>query len=127
MADPPRELPPDGVDPRGEGVGARFNSATVSELSQTAPYIDQLETEMDTMNESLEDLSSFILPGGGEISARTHLARCVCRRAERQTLRINDEHSLDGTEIPYLNRLSDWLFVAGRYIAHEQGFKETLW
>ena len=89
--------------------------------------IDQLETEMDTMNESLEDLSSFILPGGGEISARTHLARCICRRAERQTLRVSDGHSLDGTEIPYLNRLSDWLFVAGRYIAHEQGFKETLW
>ncbi|MEM9292190.1 MAG: cob(I)yrinic acid a,c-diamide adenosyltransferase [Acidobacteriota bacterium] len=89
--------------------------------------IEQLEEEIDGMNESLEPLRSFILPGGGETSARLHLCRTVCRRVERDTLRLGSEEELDGTEVPYLNRLSDWFFVASRYAALRQGIEETLW
>lgn len=89
--------------------------------------IRKLETEIDEMNENLPHLTSFILPGGGEISARLHLARTICRRAERNTLRLSESEPLDGTEIPYLNRLSDWLFVAARFAARHTRIEETLW
>jgi len=90
--------------------------------------VERLEREMDEMNESLPPLTSFILPGGGEVSVRLHLARTVCRRAERAIVRLLEE----GTELSphllrYLNRLSDWFFVASRYIAHLEGEKENLW
>jgi len=88
---------------------------------------DRLESEIDEMNETLPHLTSFILPGGGEISVRLHLARTICRRVERDTLRLSESEPLDGTEIPYLNRLSDWLFVAARFAAKQMGVEETLW
>lgn len=90
-------------------------------------YIQKLETEMDEMNNHLPHLTSFILPGGGEISARLHLARTICRRAERNTWRLAETEPLDGIELSYLNRLSDWLFVAARFAAHQLGIEETLW
>ena len=93
----------------------------------TGPDISRLETEIDEMNDGLPALKSFILPGGGEISARLHLARTVCRRAERETIRLAQEEQLDGQEIPYLNRLSDWLFVAARYVSRKSGTAENLW
>jgi cob(I)alamin adenosyltransferase len=89
--------------------------------------IHQLELEIDEMNEKLPHLTSFILPGGGEVSARLHLARTICRRVEREALKLSENESLDGTEIPYLNRLSDWLFVAARFVAKQKGVEETLW
>jgi len=89
--------------------------------------IKRLENEIDVLNEELPILNSFILPGGGEISARMHMARTICRRAERNTIRLSEEESLDGTEIPYLNRLSDWLFVAGRYMSKKNGVEDTEW
>lgn len=89
--------------------------------------IERLEQEMDAMNLLLPSLTSFILPGGGEVSARLHMARTVCRRTEREVIRLGDTEPLDGSEIPYLNRLSDWLFVAGRFAAHHAGIPETLW
>lgn len=89
--------------------------------------IAALETEMDKMNESLPPLTSFILPGGGELSARLHLARTVCRRVERDVIRLAATAELDGTEIPFLNRLSDWLFIASRFAAYKTGIDETLW
>lgn len=89
--------------------------------------ISLLEREIDEMNETLPHLTSFILPGGGETAARLHLTRTVCRRVERGTLRLSENEPLDGTEIPYLNRLSDWLFVAARFAAAQTGIDETLW
>ena len=89
--------------------------------------IKRLENEIDLMNEELPILNSFILPGGGEISARMHMARTICRRAERNTIRLSEEESLDGTEIPYLNRLSDWLFVAGRYMSKKNEVEDSEW
>lgn len=91
------------------------------------PDIDRLEAEIDAMNEGLPNLTSFILAGGGEASARLHLARTICRRAEREALRLAAVERLDGTEVPYLNRLSDWLFVASRAAAAAAGIAETLW
>ncbi|MEZ4747954.1 MAG: cob(I)yrinic acid a,c-diamide adenosyltransferase [Calditrichia bacterium] len=91
------------------------------------PDVRRLETEMDEMNTDLPSLKSFILPGGGEVSARIHVARTVCRRAERELYYVLQAEPLDGTELPYLNRLSDWLFVAGRYVSAKSGVEETLW
>lgn len=88
---------------------------------------ERLEAEIDGMNEELPRLTSFILPGGGELSARLHLARTICRRAERNLLRLAAEEDLDGTEVPYVNRLGDWLFVAARMAAAASGIEETLW
>lgn len=88
---------------------------------------ERLEKEIDEMNDHLPMLNSFILPGGGEISARLHVARTVCRRAEREVVRLSETEPLDGPEIPYLNRLSDWLFVAARFAASKTGTGETLW
>ena len=89
--------------------------------------VNMLESEIDEMNANLPHLKSFILPGGGEVSARLHLARTICRRVERDALRLSESEPLDGTEIPYLNRLSDWLFVAARFSARQVGIEETLW
>jgi cob(I)alamin adenosyltransferase len=89
--------------------------------------IEKLEREIDEMNAQLPILESFILPGGGEISARLHVARTVCRRVEREIIRLSEVEPLDGTEMPYLNRLGDWLFVASRYAAYKSDITETLW
>ncbi len=89
--------------------------------------VTELEAEIDEMNRALPPLTSFILPGGGETAARLHVARTVCRRAERDILRLAENEPLDGTEIPFMNRLSDWLFVAARYVAHLENVAETLW
>jgi cob(I)alamin adenosyltransferase len=93
----------------------------------TAAQVKRLESEIDTMNAEVEPLRSFILPGGGEVPARLHLARTVCRRIERATLRLGEVEPLDGTEVPYLNRLSDWLFVAARHACSKLGKEEVLW
>ncbi len=90
-------------------------------------HIQQLEKEIDEMNRDLTPLKSFVLPGGSELLARLHIARTVCRRAERAVVRLGELEVLDGTEIPYLNRLSDWLFVAARFAAHHTGMAERLW
>jgi cob(I)alamin adenosyltransferase len=93
----------------------------------TAAQVTRLEREIDEMNELVPSLRSFILPGGGEIAARFHLARTVCRRVERAALRLAIETPLDGHELAYLNRLSDWLFVASRYAGARLGIAELLW
>lgn len=93
----------------------------------TAKNIEALEDEIDEMNSGLPMLKSFILPGGGKASAYLHVARTVCRRAERTLVRLEATEALDGTEVIYLNRLSDWFFVASRYASTHAGVAETLW
>ncbi len=100
----------------------RGNTPVISKRDVT-----RLEKEIDEMNEPLPPLTSFILPGGGLTATQLHVSRTVCRRAERQILRLSETDPLDGTEIPYINRLSDWLFVASRFAAHHQNIPETLW
>ncbi len=87
-----------------------------------------LESEIDRLNADLEPLSSFILPGGSEASARLHLARTVCRRAERAACALleREPEAVNGAAVRYLNRLSDLLFVAARWV-NDKGNSDTLW
>ncbi len=93
----------------------------------TSDRIKKLETEIEQMNSLLPALKSFVLPGGNEYAARLHIARTVCRHAERSVIRLAEQEPLDGVEIPYLNRLSDWLFVAARFALFKFNIKEILW
>jgi cob(I)alamin adenosyltransferase len=88
--------------------------------------IDRLESEIDRMNEALEPLRSFILPGGEGGSAQLHIARASARRAERSAVAASRERSLNPLALIYLNRLSDHLFVACRYLAKNAG-GDVLW
>jgi cob(I)alamin adenosyltransferase len=95
-------------------------------LRVVQPQIDRLESEIDAMNENLEPLRSFILPGGSEAVARVHVARTIARRAERSVVTASREAALNPLAAVYLNRLSDHLFVLGRLLAKDQG-GEVLW
>jgi cob(I)alamin adenosyltransferase len=86
-----------------------------------------LEREIDTWNESLPELRSFVLPGGGIVAAYLHLARTVCRRAERLIVRLGDAEPIGSAIVPYINRLSDALFVMGRHAARLYNQPEPLW
>ncbi len=90
------------------------------------PQIDRLEREIDGMNEALEPLRSFILPAGAGGAAELHLARAITRRAERSGVTASREVALNPLALIYLNRLSDWLFVAARFIAARHG-GDMLW
>ena len=93
----------------------------------TATEIAQLETEMDTANESMAPLRSFVLPGGSRLSAELHVCRTVCRRAERITVALAREETIPPEAVQYLNRLSDALFVWSRWVNHVLDAPEVLW
>ena len=86
-----------------------------------------LEKEIDAMNEHLPEMKSFVLPGGHSTISFCHLARCVCRRAERCVLRLNEEQPVDELIYKYLNRLSDYLFVLSRKFTQDLKATETPW
>lgn len=86
-----------------------------------------LEDEIDRMNEVLPPLMHFILPGGELSVASCHLARCVCRRAERIVVHLSEESFVDDKVLIYLNRLSDYLFVLGRKISYDNKIEENIW
>lgn len=88
--------------------------------------VTRLEAEIDDMNASLEPLRSFILPGGSALAAQLHLCRTVCRRAERLSVELATVEAVNAEGVKYLNRLSDWFFVAGR-IANNNGKDDILW
>ena len=92
-----------------------------------ASYVEGLERDLDALNEDLPPLKDFILPGGSEAAARCHLARTVARRAERRTVSLAEAEEVNPVSIRYLNRLSDFLFVAARVIARHDGGQEVLW
>lgn len=93
-----------------------------------ADDVKRLEEWMDALNEDLEPLKEFILPGGGPVGAFFHQGRTVCRRAERVLVRLMaEEPEVAAGPMRYLNRLSDWLFVAGRWAAKALGEPEYLW
>jgi cob(I)alamin adenosyltransferase len=89
--------------------------------------IERLETTLDGFNADLPALKDFILPGGGMAAACCHLARTVCRRAERDVISLSRESDVRGEAIRYLNRLSDLLFVIARVLARASGHGEVLW
>lgn len=92
-----------------------------------ASDIDFLEGEIDKMSADLKPLKHFILPGGSTEISYCHLARCVCRRAERLAVQLSEESFVDEKVVVYLNRLSDYLFVLGRKVASDLGIEENSW
>ena len=95
--------------------------------SLTVDDITLLENEIDIMNEDLPLLRSFILPGGHVAVSYCHVARTVCRRAERLTIKLNEKYEIDGLIVKYLNRLSDYFFVLGRKLSKDFGVGDVLW
>ena len=106
---------------KGRGPGG-------ARLTVTAAQVDWLEAEIDRLNDELAPLRSFILPGGSAAAAYLHLARTVCRRAERLIAELNDKagESVTPEVLKYVNRLSDFLFVAARH-ANGKGARDVLW
>ncbi len=93
----------------------------------TSAEVSRLEREIDAMNEVLQPLRSFVLPGGTRVNAELHIARTVCRRAERLLVGCAREEKIPAEAIQYLNRLSDALFVWSRWANHALGVPEVLW
>jgi cob(I)alamin adenosyltransferase len=89
--------------------------------------INLLEREIDSMEEKLEPMKFFILPGGHVTVSTAHIARCVCRRAERYCVALQETEPIELLVLKYLNRLSDYLFVLARYSGHQLGAEEIPW
>ena len=108
-------------DAKGKGPGG-------SKLNVTGKQVAWIEQQIDALNEGLAPLRSFILPGGTPAAAYLHLARTMCRRAERLMIELRDQpgEAVTPEAIQYVNRLSDFLFVAGRH-ANDKGEKDVLW
>jgi len=106
---------------KGKGPGG-------ARLTVTAAQVTWLESEIDRLNAELEPLRSFVLPGGFAAAAYLHLARTICRRAERLIAELKDkaDESVTPEVLKYVNRLSDYLFVAARY-ANDKGARDVLW
>ncbi|WP_299184855.1 cob(I)yrinic acid a,c-diamide adenosyltransferase [uncultured Psychrobacter sp.] len=92
-------------------------------------HIDWLEQQIDAMNTTLPPLKDFILPTGSLLVSQLHVARSVCRRAERQAVLLQQEHAqaIRSTALSFINRLSDWLFVAARFCTDPNQVSEVLW
>ncbi len=101
-------------------------AAPYPRLRMVAAQVDRLEAEIDAWNTRLTPLRSFILPGGSALAAHLHLCRTTCRRAERLATELAATEPVNPEAIKYLNRLSDWFFVAGR-IANDDGKTDVLW
>jgi cob(I)alamin adenosyltransferase len=96
-------------------------------LRVTQAQVARLEELCDLVNARLEPLTSFVLPGGSEAAARLHVARAVCRRAERLAVALSERRSVSPTALAYLNRLSDLLFILARAANADAGSSEPLW
>ena len=95
-------------------------------LRMIAAQVERLEAEIDAMNADLSPLRSFILPGGSALAAHLHVCRTVARRAERLAVELADAEPVNPVAVRYLNRLSDWFFVAAR-VANNGGANDVLW
>jgi cob(I)alamin adenosyltransferase len=89
--------------------------------------LELLEKQMDLMDETLPTLKNFVLPGGNLTASHCHVARCICRRAERLVVHLAEEAEVPEIIIRYLNRLSDYLFILSRFIVNEAGAEEIPW
>ena len=101
---------------------SRLNIPKISEAD-----IQQLETEIDAMNEALPPIMHFVLPGGHQTVSFCHIARCVCRRAERLATALNELEPFQAETLIYLNRLSDYLFVLARKLSYDLKAEEIKW
>jgi len=107
---------------------ASDNPESVSKLpSISNKDILILENEIDKMNEELPELKSFILPGGHTTVSYCHIARTICRRAERLTIKLTEKYNIDEIVVKYLNRLSDYFFVLARKLTKDLKVNEVLW
>ncbi len=107
------------------GQGENFAPSDMV-LRIVAAQVDALEAAIDTLNETLDPLTSFILPGGSEAAARAHVARASVRRAERAMVALADAEPVNPAALAYINRLSDWLFVLARALNLGAG-GDVLW
>lgn len=105
--------------------GERASLMSLPSISEE--HIQLLEDAMDGMTAALPELTSFILPGSGQVNAKTHVGRTVCRRAERRVVALNQFEAIDSLILIYLNRLSDFLFVLGRMATHLAEEEEVKW
>ena len=111
-------------DPKfGSGSGGDGGSENENRVTHTA----ELEGWIDAHTEALPPLKNFVLPSGGICAAQLHVARAVCRRAERSVVPLVERHSLEASVSTYLNRLSDYLFTAARAAALRKGYREVVW
>ncbi len=108
------------TDPQAPSASRRLPDLLPADISR-------LEAEMDRMDQVLAPLREFILPGGHPAVSFGHVARCVCRRAERLAVHLREESPVEDLVVMYLNRLSDYLFVLSRAMAHELGVAEVTW
>ena len=113
-------------------IGSRLASdekgdSFTKNLSITEENIVQLETAIDAYEQELHELTQFILPGGEVSVSQCHIARTICRRAERRILEFSEQQSVQPETIKYINRLSDFLFVLARKLGKERGVNETPW
>ncbi|MCB0520853.1 MAG: cob(I)yrinic acid a,c-diamide adenosyltransferase [Lewinellaceae bacterium] len=111
-------------------VGANLASDPSKNLSPpdiTLADLKLLENEIDRMDESLPPLKNFILPGGHTSVSFCHIARCVCRRAERLAVALHQEEPVEDSVLQYLNRLSDYLFMLARKTSQDLGVGEVVW
>jgi cob(I)alamin adenosyltransferase len=113
-------------------LGSDLATPAVSQARHPVPvvevrHIEKLERLIDEFNDVVGPLTNFLLPGGSPGAAQLHVARTVCRRAEREATTLAREEPIGATVLPYLNRLSDALFMMARYENHEAGVAEPLW
>jgi cob(I)alamin adenosyltransferase len=104
-----------------------FKQQTRTKFNLPPERITALETGIDTFETELPPLRQFILSGGGQAGAMLHVARTVCRRAERQVVGLSEKVDVSSNVIVYLNRLSDFLFVIARVVNHREGKSEVVW
>ena len=111
----------------GSSLATKMESRWPGQPIIVAEDVTRLEQALDEMNAALPKLKSFILPGGGPVGATLHLSRTVCRRAERCVVRLAAVEAVEDADLHYLNRLSDLLFVASRWVAQRHDEPEILW
>tara|TARA_B100000475_G_C15003393_1_gene317303 strand:+ start:721 stop:1266 length:546 start_codon:yes stop_codon:yes gene_type:complete len=103
------------------------NSVILEKLNISAKDTNFIELQIDKLEKKLPKLSKFIIPGGHKLVSYCHVSRSICRRAERKISKLSDSVKLDSNILPYINRLSDFLFVLSRYFSKELDIKESYW
>ncbi|EJF90992.1 cob(I)yrinic acid a,c-diamide adenosyltransferase [Bartonella tamiae] len=110
----------------GADLATPLNDEKKENLRITTTQVDRLEKEIDYLNKTLSPLTSFVLPGGTKLAAHLHLARTIARRSERAMVALHLKETLQEDTLHYINRLSDFLFVAARH-ANNKGHDDVLW